>query len=234
MKYQTILLKLSGETLGGAAGAGLNPDRLTSYAGQIADVAATGTRVAIVVGGGNIYRGLTGALATTDRVRGDHMGMLATIINALALGAALDQRGCKNVVMTALPIPAAATPYNTESAREHLAHDRVVILGGGTGNPYFTTDTAAALRAIELRANVLLKGTRVDGIYTADPEKDPTATKIPVATHDHIYARGLRALDLTATALCRENNMPILLFNIEKEGNLARAAAGENIGTLVQ
>jgi uridylate kinase len=233
MRYKRILLKLSGESLGGARGAGLDAARLESYARQVSEVARAGVEIGIVVGGGNIYRGLSGSLAGVDRVKGDQMGMLATMINGLALSAALDAEGCPNSVLTAIRAEPVGEYYSTPLAREYLRAGRVVIFGGGTGNPFFTTDTASALRAVEIGAGVLLKGTRVDGVYSADPEKDPSATRFERLSHDEVYRRGLKVMDLTATTLCKENGLPVVVFNMEVEGNLARVARGEAIGTIV-
>jgi uridylate kinase len=233
MLYKRILLKLSGESLGGPRGAGLDAARLSSYARQVSEVSRSGVEIGIVVGGGNIFRGLGAALPGVDRVKGDQIGMLATVINALALGAALDAEGCPNNLLTATRVEPAGERYSTALAREYLRAGRVVIFGGGTGNPFFTTDTASALRAVEIGASVLLKGTRVDGVYTADPEKDPSATRLDRLSHDEVYRRGLKVMDLTATTLCKENNLPVIVFNMEVEGNLARVTRGEAVGTLV-
>ena len=234
MKYKRILLKLSGESLGGRDGEGLSPQVLASYARQIKAVAASGVQIGIVIGGGNIFRGLSGAQGGFDRVKGDQMGMLATVINSLALQSALEAEsvGCK--VLTAIRMEPVGEFYSKAKALEYLAAGQVVIIGGGTSNPYFTTDTAAALRGVEIEAEVLLKGTRVDGIYTADPERDPTATRFDTITFDEVLGRGLRVMDLTAFTLCRENGLPIVVFDMETERNLARVVAGEKIGTVVQ
>ncbi len=232
-KYHRILLKLSGESLMGQQGFGIDPKRLADYASQIAELANAGVEIAIVIGGGNIFRGLSGTSKGFDRVKGDQMGMLATVINSLALCSALETRGTKARVLTAVNMYPIGEHYSPARALERLSHGEVVIVAGGTGNPFFTTDTASALRAVELRADVMLKGTRVDGIYTADPEKDPSATKFEQITYDDVYRLGLKVMDLTATTLCRENNMKIVVFDMDTVGNLARVVGGENIGTLV-
>lgn len=232
-KYNRILLKLSGESLMGHQGYGIDTERLGQYAEQIARVAQSGVQVAIVIGGGNIFRGLQGASRGFDRVTGDQMGMLATVINSLALSSALESAGQKARVFTALNMYPVGEYYSKWKAIEALERGEVAILAGGTGNPFFTTDTGAALRAVEVEARVMLKGTRVDGIYTADPEKDPTATKFSEITYDEVYTRGLKVMDLTATALCKENHMPIIVFDMDTPGNLAQVLAGEPIGTLV-
>ena len=231
--YKKILLKLSGESLMGHQGYGIDPERLGSYARQIAELADAGVQVAIVIGGGNIFRGLSGASKGFDRVKGDQMGMLATVINSLALSSALESLGKQAKVLTSIAMAPIGEGYSTAKALDMLAEGKIVIIAGGTGNPFFTTDTASALRAVEIKADVMLKGTRVDGIYTADPEKDPTATKFDKITYDEIYNRGLRIMDLTATTLCRENGMKIVVFDMDTPGNLAKVLAGEPIGTLV-
>ena len=233
MKFQRILLKLSGESLMGSQGYGIDPDRLASYARQIKQAVESGVQVGIVIGGGNIFRGLSGAAAGFDRVKGDQMGMLATVINSLALSSALEAIGQPAVVLTAIGMFPIGEPYSKWKAIDALRQNKVAIISGGTGNPYFTTDTGSALRAVEIEADVMLKGTRVDGIYTADPEKDPNAEKFDTITYDEILARGLKVMDLTATALCKENNMPIYVCDMDTEGNLARMLAGDNIGTFV-
>lgn len=231
--YKRILLKLSGESLAGAAKNGLSPEQLQSYARQIVELQQMGVEIAIVVGGGNIFRGLSGATQGMDRVKGDRMGMLATVINALALSATIEQMGVNTCVMTATPMEPFASYYDSEQARRLLEQGTVVFVAGGTGNPFFTTDTASALRGVELQAHVMLKGTRVDGIYTADPEKDPSARKIDRITYDEIYNRNLRIMDLTATTLCKENNLPIVVFDMDMPGNLLKVLTGEQIGTTV-
>ncbi len=231
--YHKILLKLSGESLMGHQGYGIDPDRLNSYAEQIAALSDAGVQIAIVIGGGNIFRGLSGAAKGFDRVKGDQMGMLATVINSLALSSALESKGKRARVLTATGMFPIGEHYSPARAQETLEEGCIAIIAGGTGNPFFTTDTASALRAVELHTDVMLKGTRVDGIYTADPEKDPTATKFDKISYDEIYNRGLRIMDLTATTLCRENGMKIVVFDMDTPGNLAKVLAGEPIGTLV-
>ena len=232
-KYQRVLLKLSGESLMGTQGYGLDTHRLNDDATQIKEIVATGVQVAIVIGGGNIFRGLTGASRGFDRVKGDQMGMLATVINSLALSSALTAIGQRARVFTAINMFPIGEHYSKWKAIEALDNGEVAIISGGTGNPFFTTDTGSALRAVEVEAQVMLKGTRVDGIYTADPEKDPTATKFSEITYDEVYNRGLKVMDLTATALCKENRMPIVVFDMDTVGNLEKVIAGEPIGTLV-
>ena len=233
MGYNRILLKLSGESLQGEQKYGLSPVVLQSYAEQIKAAVATGVRIGIVIGGGNIFRGLQGAKKGFDRVKGDQMGMLATIINSLALHSALEDNGVKAKVLTSIRMEPIGEYYSKAKALEYMAAGNVVIIGGGTSNPYFSTDSASALRGIEIEAEVLLKGTRVDGVYTADPEKDPTATKFDTITFDEVYSRGLKIMDLTAFTLCKQNNLPIVVFDMDTEGNLAKVLGGENIGTLV-
>lgn len=233
-KYHRILLKLSGESLAGPAGTGIDTSVLQSYVHQIKSVVDSGVQVAIVIGGGNIFRGLSGATRGFDRVTGDQMGMLATVINSLALRSVLESIGCPARVFTATNMYPVGTYYSSRAAVEALNRGKVAILAGGTGNPFFTTDTGAALRAVEIAADVMLKGTRVDGVYTADPEKDPTATRFDRITYDEVYTRGLRVMDLTATAMCKENRMPIIVFNMDVPGNLALAVEGDTaVGTLV-
>lgn len=233
MKYNRILLKLSGESLMGQQGYGIDPARLNSYAVQVKEAVDNGVQVGIVIGGGNIFRGLSGASKGFDRVKGDQMGMLATVINSLALSSALEAIGQPAKVLTAIGMFPIGEPYSKWKAIEAMKEGSVAIMSCGTGSPYFTTDTGSALRAIEIEADVMLKGTRVDGVYTADPEKDPTATKFDHITYAEVIARNLKVMDITATALCKENNMPIYVFNMDKEGNLAKMLAGENVGTLV-
>ncbi len=228
-----MLLKLSGESLMGEQGYGIDTKRLGEYASQIKEIASQGVQVAIVIGGGNIFRGLSGASKGFDRVKGDQMGMLATVINSLALSSALEAAGQPAKVFTAINMFPIGEHYSKWKAIEALNAGAVSIIAGGTGNPFFTTDTGSALRGIEVEADVMLKGTRVDGIYTADPEKDPTATKFTEITYDEVYTRGLKVMDLTATALCKENNLPIVVFDMDTPGNLAKVIAGEPIGTLV-
>ncbi|MCD8102371.1 MAG: UMP kinase [Alistipes sp.] len=233
MKYKRILLKLSGESLAGGRGEGFSESVLSSYAGQIKQVADRGVQIGIVIGGGNIFRGLSGVGKGYDRVKGDQMGMLATIINSLALQSALESIGAKAVVLTSVRMEPIGEYYSKARALDYLEKGYVVIIGGGTSNPYFTTDSASALRGIEIEADILLKGTRVDGIYTADPEKDPSAVKFDRITFDEVYSRGLRIMDLTAFTLCRENGLSIMVFDMDTPGNLEKVAAGEDIGTIV-
>lgn len=233
IKYKRILLKLSGESLMGEQQYGIDQNRLIEYAQQIAFLTNSGVQIGIVIGGGNIFRGLSGAAKGFDRVKGDQMGMLATVINSLALNSALINQGVKSRVLTAIRMEPIGEYYSKDKAVEYLENGEVIIISGGTGNPYFTTDTASALRGIEIEAEVMLKGTRVDGIYTADPEKDPTATKFDTISFDEIYNRNLRIMDLTATTMCKENNLPVLVFNMDQPGNLQKVMQGENIGTIV-
>lgn len=232
-KYERILLKLSGESLMGSKQYGIDEVRLNEYAEQIKEIAEMGVQIGIVIGGGNIFRGLSGASKGFDRVKGDQMGMLATVINSLALSSALTALGVKAKVLTAIRMEPIGEFYNKWRAIELLEQGYVVIMSGGTGNPFFTTDTGSSLRGIEIEADVMLKGTRVDGIYTADPEKDPTAVKFSDITYDEIYTRGLKVMDLTATTMCKENNLPIIVFNMDKNGNLKKVMDGEDIGTYV-
>ncbi|MBP2690605.1 MAG: UMP kinase [Muribaculaceae bacterium] len=232
-KFKRILLKLSGESLMGEQGYGIDTKRLADYATQIKEIADAGIEVGIVIGGGNIFRGLQGASKGFDRVKGDQMGMLATVINSLALSSALEAIGQPAKVLTAINMFPIGEQYGKARAVEALEKGQVAIISCGTGNPFFTTDTGSALRAIEIEADVMLKGTRVDGVYTADPEKDPTATKFDEITYDEVLARGLKVMDLTATALCKENKMPIIVFDMDHVGNLAKVIDGQNIGTLV-
>ncbi len=234
MKYKRILLKLSGESLMGAQGHGIDSVRLDQYATQIADIVRQGVQVGIVIGGGNIFRGLSGAAKGFDRVKGDQMGMLATVINSLALSSALEGKGIRARVLTAVRMEPIGEFYSKQKAVDSLERGEVAIFSAGTGNPYFTTDTGSSLRGIEIEADVMLKGTRVDGIYTADPEKDPTATRFDEITFDEVYRRGLKVMDLTATAMCKENNLPIIVFDMDTPGNLAKVVSGEKIGTLVK
>lgn len=212
---------------------GIDPVRLGQYAEQIKTAAGSGVEIAIVIGGGNIFRGMQGAAKGFDRVKGDQMGMLATVINSLALSSALTSIGQPAQVFTALNMYPIGEYYSKWKAIDAMREGKIAILSGGTGNPFFTTDTGAALRGVEVEADVMLKGTRVDGIYTADPEKDPTATKFQEISYDEVYTRGLKVMDLTATALCKENGLPIVVFDMDTPGNLAKVLAGENIGTLV-
>ncbi len=233
MKYKRILLKLSGESLIGGQPYGLSTDVLASYARQIRAVAESGVQLAIVIGGGNIFRGLSGVNRGFDRVKGDQMGMLATIINSLALQSALESEGVKARVLTSIRMEPIGEYYSKARALECMQAGEVVIIGGGTSNPFFSTDTASALRGVEVEADVMLKGTRVDGVYTADPEKDPTAVRFDEISFDEVYARGLKVMDLTAFTLCKENRLPVIVFDMDTEGNLGKVVAGEKIGTLV-
>lgn len=233
MKYKRILLKLSGEALMGEKQFGIDNNRLAMYAGEIKSVAASGVEMAIVIGGGNIFRGLQAAEGGMDRVQGDYMGMLATVINSMALQSALERQGVSTRLQSAIAMEAICEPFIRRRAVRHLEKGRVVIFGAGTGNPYFTTDTAATLRAVEIEADVILKGTRVDGIYTADPEKDKSATRFTHLTFSEAYEKNLQVMDMTAFTLCQENNLPILVFDMNKPGNLTRVVTGEEIGTLV-
>jgi uridylate kinase len=233
MKYKRILLKLSGESLAGNSGQGFDTSMLALYADEIKKAVAYGTQVAVVLGGGNIFRGLKGNNLGTDRVQGDYMGMLATVINSLALQSALKSVGVKSKVLSGLAVDPVAERVSGPKAISSLETGDVVIIAGGTGNPFFTTDTAAALRAIEIHADVLLKGTRVDGVYTADPEKDPAASKFNELTFDEAYSKNLNIMDLTAFTLCSENKMPVIVFNVQKAGNLQKILSGENCGTLI-
>ena len=234
LKYKRILLKLSGESLMGKQGYGIDPDRLNEYATQIKDIVDEGVQVGIVICGGNIFRGLSGASKGFDRYKGDQMGMMATVINSLALSSALEALGTKARVLTAIRMEPVGEFYSKPKAVEALNNGEVVIMSAGTGNPYFTTDTGSSLRAIEIEADVMFKGTRVDGVYTADPEKDPTATKFDEITFDEVYNRDLKVLDLTATTMCKENNMPVVVFDMDTVGNLKKVVEGENIGTVVK
>ena len=233
MGYNRILLKLSGESLQGEQKYGLSTAVLQSYAEQIKAAVATGVQIGIVIGGGNIFRGLQGAKKGFDRVKGDQMGMLATIINSLALQSALEDNGVKAKVLTSIRMEPIGEYYSKAKAIEYLEAGYVVIIGGGTSNPYFSTDTASALRGIEIEAEVMFKGTRVDGVYTADPEKDPTATKFDRITFDEVYNRDLKVMDMTAFTLCKQNGLDIIVFDMDAEGNLAKVLNGESIGTLV-
>ena len=232
-RFKRILLKLSGESLMGKQGYGIDTERLEDYARQIKEIHDMGVQIGIVIGGGNIFRGLTGSQKGFDRVKGDQMGMCATVINSLALSSALGAFGVKSKVMTAIRMEPIGEFYNKWKAVEALESRYVCIFSAGTGNPYFTTDTGSSLRGIEIEADVMLKGTRVDGVYTADPEKDPTATKFSEITYDEIYNKGLKVMDLTATTMCKENNLPIYVFNMDIVGNLKKVIDGEDIGTLV-
>ena len=233
MKYNRVLLKLSGESLMGDQSYGISPAMLEQYANDIKQVVDKGVEVAIVIGGGNIFRGLSGASKGMDRVQGDYMGMLATLINSMALQAELEKQGLKTELLGGLAIEPICKEMSRRRAIEAMQEGRVVVIDGGTGNPFFTTDTASTLRAIEIKADVILKGTRVDGVYTADPEKDPTATKYPTLTFQEALGKKLKIMDLTAFALCEENNLPIYVFDMNKPGNLLKVVSGEPIGTEV-
>jgi len=234
MKYKRILLKLSGEALMGEQQFGIDPKVLEQYANEIKETASMGVEVAVVIGGGNIFRGVQGVQGgVVDRAQGDYMGMLATVINAMALQGALEKIHVKTRLLSAIKMEQICEPFIRRRAVRHLEKGRVVIFGAGTGNPYFTTDTAASLRAVEIEADLILKGTRVDGVYTADPEKDSDATKFDTITFSEVYERGLSIMDLTAITLCQENKLPILVFDMNKQGNLKRLMEGEKVGTLV-
>lgn len=233
MKYKRVLLKLSGEALMGDKPYGLDVRRLTEYAEQVKEVSELGVQIAIVIGGGNIFRGLQGAGEGYDRVKGDQMGMLATVINGLALQSALERAGVRARMMTAIRMEPVGEAYSQSRAVEELTRGNVLLFTGGTGNPYFTTDTAAALRAVEIKADVLLKGTRVDGVYSADPEKVKDAVRFDEITYDTAYSKNLKIMDLTAFTLCRENNLPIVVFDMNSKGNLLKIVQGEKIGTVV-
>jgi uridylate kinase len=232
-KYKRVLLKLSGESLMGTKNFGLDPEVLSRYANEIKQVIETGVQVAIVIGGGNIYRGMNEAETGIERAQGDYMGMLATVINGMALQSALDKVGVLTRLQSAIKMEQIAEPYIRRRAIRHLEKGRVVIFGAGTGNPYFTTDTAGSLRAVEIKADIILKGTRVDGIYTADPEKDPTATKYENISYADCINKNLKVMDMTAFTLCMENEMPIVVFDMNKTGNLQSVVIGEKTGTLV-
>ena len=232
-RFKRILLKLSGESLMGEKKYGINESRLREYASQIKEISEMGVEIGIVIGGGNIFRGLSGTGKGFDRVKGDQMGMLATVINSLALSSALTAAGVKARVLTAIRMEPIGEFYSKWKAIEALERGEVVIMSCGTGNPFFTTDTGSSLRGIEIEADVMLKGTRVDGIYTADPEKDPTAVKYDDITYDEVLTRGLKVMDLTAICMCMENHLPIIVFNMDKHGNLKKVMSGEDIGTLV-
>lgn len=234
MKYKRILLKLSGEALMGESQYGIDIDRVAQYAKDIHAVHAKGIEIALVIGGGNIYRGLSAEKAGMDRVQADYMGMLATVINSMAMQDALEKTGVKTRLLTAIKMEQICEPFIRRRAVRHLEKGRIVIFGAGTGNPYFTTDTAASLRAVEINADVVMKGTRVDGIYTADPLKEPNATRYDEITFDEVYKKNLNVMDMTAFTLCQENNLPIIVFDMNKQGNFMRLVEGEAIGTLVK
>lgn len=233
MKYKRILLKLSGEALMGSQQFGIDPGRLSDYAMDIKSTVKSGVQVAIVIGGGNIFRGMAGAAEGLDRVQGDYMGMLATVINSLALQAAIEKTGTKAVLLSSFQMGPISELMSSRRAIENLEQGKVVIIAGGTGNPYFTTDTASVLRAVEIKAEVFLKGTRVDGVYTADPEKDKSAKKYQILKFEEAYEKQLKIMDLTAFTMCRENDLPIVVFDMNKKGNLGKVVNGEEIGTLV-
>lgn len=233
MQFNRILLKLSGEALMGNRQYGIDPERLAAYANEIKEVVDKGIQIAIVIGGGNIFRGVAGASTGMDRVQGDHMGMLATVINGLALQSALEDAGIQTRLQSAIRIDEVAEPFIRRRAIRHLEKNRVVIFGGGTGNPYFTTDSAAVLRAIEINADVILKGTRVDGIYTSDPEKNKEAVKFDFITFEDVLRKGLKVMDTTAFTLSQENKLPIIVFDMNKTGNLLKVVSGESVGTTV-
>lgn len=233
LKYKRILLKLSGESLMGKQAYGIDSQRIDEYAKQIKSIAEKGAKIGIVIGGGNIFRGLSGATQGFDRINGDYMGMLATVINSLALQSALETINCKATVLTAIKMNPIAEFYSKQRTQELLENGQVVIFSAGTGNPYFTTDTASALRAIEMKAEVMLKGTRVDGVYSADPEKDPNATKYKSITFDEAYTKNLKIMDMTSFTMCKQNDMPIVVFDMDTFGNLEKVMLGQQIGTLV-
>ncbi len=233
MQLKRILLKLSGEALMGTQDHGIDPERLSQYASEIVEAASAGTQIAIVIGGGNIFRGLSGAAEGMDRAQGDYMGMMATVINSLALQAELEKRGAKTALFSGMLIRPITIPMSARSAISELESGKIILISGGTGNPYFTTDSASALRALEIKANIILKGTRVDGVYTADPEKDPNAKKYETLSYDEALEKGLLIMDQTAFTMCRENNMPIYVFNMNEKGNLKKVLGGNNIGTLI-
>lgn len=234
MKYKRVLLKLSGESLMGNKQYGIDPSMLNHYAIEIKQVVKQGVQLAVVIGGGNIFRGIDATEGGLDRVQGDYMGMLATVMNGMALQSALENMGIQTRLLTAIEMKEIGEPFIRRRAIRHLEKGRVVIFGAGTGNPYFTTDTAASLRAIEIEAEVVLKGTRVDGIYSADPEKDKSAQKYETLTFDDVYSKGLNVMDMTAFTLCNENKLPIIVFDINTPGNLLRLLQGEKVGTLVE
>lgn len=234
LKYQRVLLKLSGESLMGKKKFGIDHERLAQYADEIIHIVSEGVQVAVVIGGGNIFRGVQAEEGGMDRVHGDYMGMLATMINSMALQSILESKGIQTRLQSAIKMEQIAEPYIRRRAVRHLEKGRVVIFGAGTGNPYFTTDTAASLRAIEIEANVILKGTRVDGIYSSDPEKHADATRYETISFSEVYEKGLNVMDLTAFTLCNENKLPIIVFDMNKPGNLHRIVVGEKVGTLVE
>lgn len=234
VKYKRVLLKLSGEALMGKKSYGIDIKRLNEYALQIKNIVNKGVQVGVVIGGGNIFRGISGASEGFDRINGDYMGMLATVINCLSLQSSLEAVNCKSTVLTAIRMEPVADFYSKQKTHSLLENGQVVIFSAGTGNPYFTTDTASALRAIEMKADIMLKGTRVDGVYSADPEKDPNATKYETITFDEAYTKNLKIMDLTSFTMCKENNMPIIVFDMNTLGNLEKVVFGEKIGTIVK
>jgi uridylate kinase len=234
MKYKRILLKLSGEALMGQKSYGIDPEQLEKYGKEIIKVANENVQIAIVIGGGNIFRGLQGAAKGFDRIQGDYMGMLATVINSIALQSELEKLGAKTKLLSGLLVQPVTEKMNGKKAIEYLEHGNIVIISGGTGNPVFTTDSASALRSVEIKADALLKGTRVDGVYTADPEKDKTAKKFDKLTFDEAYKKHLKIMDMTAFTLCRENNIPIVVFNMNQSGNLYKVVTGEDTGTIIR
>lgn len=234
MKYKRILLKLSGESLMGEKQYGIDNNRVQQYAQDIKTVVDAGIEVAIVIGGGNIFRGLSAEKSGMERAQADYMGMLATVINCMAMQSALEDIGLETRLQSAIKMEQICEPYIRRRAMTHLQNGRIVIFGAGTGNPYFTTDTAASLRAIEIKADVVMKGTRVDGIYTADPEKDPNATRYDEISFDEVYDKGLNVMDMTAITLCKENKLPIVVFDMNREGNFMKLAQGEPVGTIVK
>lgn len=233
MRYKRILLKLSGEALMGKLQYGIDPQRLDDYAKEIKNTHEKGVEIAIVIGGGNIFRGLQGASQGMDRVQGDYMGMLATLINSMALQGALDKNGVPTKLLGGLTVEPICEPMSRKNAQNYLKEGKIVIISGGTGNPFFTTDTASALRAIEIEADIILKGTRVDGVYTSDPEKDKTAIKYSQLSYTEAYEKKLNIMDLTAFTLCQENKLPIYVFDMNKKGNLVKVVSGEEIGTII-
>lgn len=232
-KFSRILLKLSGESLMGDSGYGISTEKLESYSKQIKAVSDKGIQIGIVIGGGNIFRGLSGVSKGFDRVKGDQMGMLATVINSLALQSSLTSTGCRAKVLTSIRMEPVGELYSKDKAVEYMESGNVVIIAGGTGNPFFTTDTASVLRGVEIEAEIILKGTRVDGIYTADTEKDPTATKFDKISFDEVYERRLKIMDLTAFTMCKENDLSLIVFDMDTEGNLEKVLDGQSIGTIV-
>lgn len=234
MKYKRILLKLSGESLAGDGSQGIDPGKLDEYIEQVAEINEMGVSVGIVIGGGNIFRGLSGSKVGFDRVKGDYMGMLATVINGLGLQSAFKQKGIKARLFTSIRMEPVAEYWSRDRVLEALEENTICIFSGGTGNPFFTTDTTASLRGVEMEAEVLLKGTRVDGVYTADPEKDPDAVKYDEVSFAEVLDKKLRIMDLTAFTMCKENNLPVLVFNMDEPGNLKKVISGEKIGTLIQ